>query len=144
MARILKASHAVFRALAAPVLTAAVLVLVASTAIAVVTPQAAQQWIGGYGYARMTATAASIPTTANGTALVSTALAYRHKVCAYLLPAVTATLYIGTGNVSATQMIASITGGQQWCDYLGDGIAVKALSSSGTLAVYVSEYGGPQ
>jgi hypothetical protein len=98
--------------------------------------------IGWQGYAHVTPTAASIPTTAGGTAVVTTALTNRHKICIYVLPAVTATIYISTGTPSATAMVAAITGSgdRMWCEFLPSTVTVKALSSSGTVAVYVSEF----
>jgi len=94
------------------------------------------------GYQGVRETQTNIPTTVGGTAVVSSALTGRARLCLYLLPDVTATLYISTGAPSATAHLVALTGGQQWCERLDDGITVKALSSSGTVSLKVSEFKG--
>jgi len=91
------------------------------------------------GYSSQSSEQVSCDTTAGGTLIPTTALANRAWVQVQVNPGEADTLYLGFGTVTATANFAKLTGGQSWAGYLSDDLALKGLSSNGTITVQLLE-----
>lgn len=81
----------------------------------------------------------NVDTTVGGATLTASLSGGRTYIEVWVPTAETDTLYLSTGTPTSTDHFIALTGGQGWGGYLGRGITLKGLSSSGTIAVKVLE-----